>query len=307
MEVLMFHLLEERTMEEVCQILVESLRSMNRGDLETFYTSHHCGSPTCSIHRKKSQSNNYYDQGEGLCVIINQKLFKEGSMLDNRLGTDRDKEELMITFTLLGVQPEDMCVYDDLTAAEIREKLEISSQKSNHKNYAWLTVVVLSHGRRVAGVDEVLGVDGEGIDRREIIGKFTDVGNCPNLQLKPKMFFFQACRGQEEVESFHSARTAAATDKKNDTADQHSDVLIASSTIADFVAFRSTVDGSFFIRHLCQVFQDHAHDETLQDMLLRVNDKVSNYRSDYPSTPEYNTTMKKKFKFNVTNENKRRS
>ena len=54
----------------------------------------------------------------------------------------------------------------------------------------------------------------------------------------------------------------------------HQDVLIASSTIADFVAFRSTVDGSFFIRHLCQVFQDHAHEETVQDMLLRVNDKV---------------------------------
>ena len=96
----------------------------------------------------------------------------------------RDKEELKITFTLLGVEEEDMMVYDDLTAAEIREKLggcsqsvlpaiisffvEISSSKTNHKNYAWLTVVVLSHGRRVAGVDEVLGVDGEGIDRREV-------------------------------------------------------------------------------------------------------------------------------------------
>ena len=46
--------------------------------------------------------------------------------------------------------------------------VEISSAKTNQKNYAWLTVVVLSHGRRVAGVDEVLGVDGEGIDRREV-------------------------------------------------------------------------------------------------------------------------------------------
>ena len=46
--------------------------------------------------------------------------------------------------------------------------LEICSEKTREKNYAWLTVVVLSHGRRVAGVDEVLGVDGEGIDRREV-------------------------------------------------------------------------------------------------------------------------------------------
>ena len=73
--------------------------------------------------------------------------------------------------------------------------------------------------------------------------------------------------------------SASMSDKKNTDTDQltpttHQDVLIASSTIADFVAFRSTVDGSFFIRHLCQVFQDHAHEDTVQDMLLRVNDKV---------------------------------
>ena len=40
----------------------------------------------------------------------------------------RDKEELKITFTLLGVQEEDMMVYDDLTAADIRQKLGRCSQ-----------------------------------------------------------------------------------------------------------------------------------------------------------------------------------
>ena len=84
----------------------------------------------------------------------------------------------------------------------------------------------------------------------------------------------QACRGREEVEAFMPGQSGASLDKRNDTSDQHSDVLIASSTIADFVAFRSTVDGSFFIRHLCQVLQDHAHEDTLQDMLLTVFDKV---------------------------------
>jgi hypothetical protein len=32
-----------------------------------------------------------------------------------------------------------------------------------------------------------------------------------------------------------------------------SDYVIASSTIEEFVAFRSTVDGSFYIRHVCKV------------------------------------------------------
>ena len=98
--------------------------------------------------------------------------------------------------------------------------LEISSQKSHDKNYAWLTVVVLSHGRRVGGVDEVLGVDGKGIDRREvcfnqthyfpyyhlpqIVGKFTDINTCPSLQFKPKMFFFQvSCKLSESLRVTH--------------------------------------------------------------------------------------------------------
>ena len=87
---------------------------------------------------------------------------------------------------------------------------------------------------------------------------------------------FQACRGREELESSNSSQSSGSCGdmKSPDTPTRHDDVLIASSTIADFVAFRSTVDGSFFIRHLCQVFQDHAQEETLQDMLLRVNDKV---------------------------------
>ena len=96
------------------------------------------------------------------------------------------------------------------------------------------------------------------------------------LLVRNSIFSVQACRGREELESSNSSQsTGTCGDLKSpDTPTRHDDVLIASSTIADFVAFRSTVDGSFFIRHLCQVFQDHAQEETLQDMLLRVNHKV---------------------------------
>ena len=62
---------------------------MKRADLETFYSGQHCTSSACSVHRRRGPANPCYEQGEGLCVIINQKLFKQGSRLDNRLGTDR--------------------------------------------------------------------------------------------------------------------------------------------------------------------------------------------------------------------------
>ena len=49
---------------------------------------------------------------------------------------------------------------------------------------------------------------------------------------------------------------------------------VARATIEDFVSFLSTVEGSFFIRHLCKVLQDHGHEKTLADMMTIVNNKV---------------------------------
>ena len=85
----LFHLLQERKVEEVCKVVVESLQTMKRADLETFYIAQPCTSSVCSVHQRREPATPCYEQGEGLCVIINQKLFKQASKLDNRLGTDR--------------------------------------------------------------------------------------------------------------------------------------------------------------------------------------------------------------------------
>ena len=54
-------------------------------------------------------------------------------------------------------------------------------------------------------------------------------------------------------------------------------IQVASATIQDFVSFRSTVEGSFFIRHLCKVLQDHGHQKTLADLMIIVNNKVGHW------------------------------
>ena len=70
-------------------MVVESLQTMKRADLETFYSAQTCTSSACTVHQRRAPVTPCYDQGEGLCVIINQKLFKKGTKLDDRLGTDR--------------------------------------------------------------------------------------------------------------------------------------------------------------------------------------------------------------------------
>ena len=73
---------------------------------------------------------------------------------------------------------------------EMRDKLEEMARRADSsQHHAWLAVVILSHGRRRRGEDEVMGVNGEGITRTQIVDMFTV--NCPNFQNKPKFFWIQ--------------------------------------------------------------------------------------------------------------------
>ncbi|GCB82813.1 hypothetical protein scyTo_0023950, partial [Scyliorhinus torazame] len=62
----------------------------------------------------------------------------------------------------------------------------------DHRSVDSCVVAVLSHG--VEGA--VYGSDGELLQIQDIFRLF-DNDNCPQLQNKPKMFFIQACRGDQ--------------------------------------------------------------------------------------------------------------
>ena len=69
-------------------------------------------------------------------------------------------------------------------------------------------------------------------------------------------------------------------------------------------AYRSTMDGSFFIQDLCEVLQKHADDKTLDYMAMKVNHKVAAHNPEFQSMPEYKHTLTKGFKFDITEPNK---
>merc|ERR1719445_989627 len=104
-----------------------------------------------------------------------------------------------------------------------------------------------------------MGTNGRGVVREHMENIFSDPSVCPNLIGKPKMFFYQACRVQdEESEELSEAHHVSSTSLPSIGS---SDVLTYSSTTAGFVSYRHMVDGSFFIRHLCEVLQDKAEEE----------------------------------------------
>ena len=59
------------------------------------------------------------------------------------------------------------------------------------------------------------------------------------------------------------------------TIPDHSDFLLAYSTVNHYVSYRNELDGSRFVRCLVEVFQEKAGHEDVLSMLIMVNDKLS--------------------------------
>ena len=166
------HLLMLNHSEPICPYVKDCLQQMQRADLVNLFEQDSCGNQSCQIHIKKIDlEDEHYQQGPGLCVIINQKIFysdpsyPNAPRLEDRLRTDRDRDELEATFTVFGA---DCLIFDDLTHEEMLDKLERAALKANNQKYFWVSVCVLSHGRRLNGVDEILGCNGVGIDRKKV-------------------------------------------------------------------------------------------------------------------------------------------
>ena len=98
----------------------------------------------------------------------------------------RDRDELKVTFTKLGVMPGDLKVYNDLTDTQMREKIEGVARMANERpDCAWVGVIILSHGRQVLGEDEVLGMNGIFND---FAAKKNNQYGTPKLTISPLFF-----------------------------------------------------------------------------------------------------------------------
>jgi len=320
LEVSLLDLMVKRKSEELCSPIHAALQSMERGDLLTHFLSLGSSSSNpcpCSLHTELAASpprdfpeTDYFKQGRGFCVIVNQKTFTCG--LQDRLGTDMDRDELAATFTLFDAE---LMVTDNLPAERMKDYLSLAARKANDPSFHWVSVCILSHGRRRGNVDEILGCDGQGVDRNLIVSMFACARECPHLHRKPKLFIFQACRSIEETLVVQHNDTSTKVNVKLEVGSDSggavpivngwpglSDYMIASSTIPNFVSFRSMIYGSFYIRHLCKALQDKGHKEHIADILTVVNSMVMGYRTDFPSVPEFSSNLSKKFQLRRTKE-----
>jgi len=143
---------------------------------------------TC--HKVSAQSDahepKYNMDGNGLCLIINNKRFINPKL--NRSGAEVDERRLVSTFKNLDY---DVWVRRNLNSDDLEALPSTIAKTKNFKNYKILIFVVMSHG----GPGKVYGTDDISVNILRSIEHPFQSTNCPTLAGKPKLFFYQACRG----------------------------------------------------------------------------------------------------------------
>ncbi|XP_066190474.1 caspase-9 isoform X2 [Sylvia atricapilla] len=253
----------------------------------------------------------------GHCLVLNNVNFSRDSGLSTREGSDIDCEKLerrfkALHFTVLSRR--------NLSAQEmVLELLKLSRQ--DHSALDCCVVVILSHGCQTSHIQfpgGVYGTDGKPIPIEKIVNYFNG-SNCPSLRGKPKLFFIQACGGEQRDQGFvvdcdspeeetpggSLESDATPFQVPSDKADEPdavaclptpSDILVSYSTFPGFVSWREKSSGSWYVEMLDSVLEQYAHSEDLLNMLVRVAHAVS-AKGRYKQIPGCFNFLRKKFFF----------
>lgn len=218
----------------------------------------------------------------GKAIVINNKNFsyelqKKG--YSDRAGTDIDCTTICSRLKVLGFD------VDRYHNADCHTIIKAFSQAANqdHSDADCFVGVMLSHGEK----DTIYGTDGA-IELQEIF-QFFKGHNCKSLAGKPKLFFIQACRGQQ----FDQGVNLNTTDAKrtfDDAFEQNkeikvpneADFLLSYSTVPGYYSWRNSTNGSWYIQGLVHVLDKMGTTTEIQKLLTKLNRLVA-YSDKYMS------------------------
>ncbi|XP_027715618.1 caspase-9 [Vombatus ursinus] len=250
----------------------------------------------------------------GYCLIINNVDFHASSGLSVRTGSNIDCEKMQKRFQALHFAVE---VEWNLSAKAMGAALQQLARR-DHSALDCCVVVILSHGCQASHIQfpgAIYGIDGASISVESIVNIFSG-SRCPSLGGKPKLFFIQACGGDQRDHGFQvSSRTpedeSPDSDPETDATpfqnnfDQPdavaslptpSDILVSYSTFPGFVSWRDTKSGSWYIETLDRMLDMWADDQDLLSILLMVSNAVS-AKGTFKQIPGCFNFLRKRFFF----------
>ncbi|KAJ8948356.1 hypothetical protein NQ318_019341 [Aromia moschata] len=233
---------------------------------------------------------------QGLVLIFNQENIPGCKV---RRGSRRDVNEIVECLQRQGFNIDDDCIMTDGTAKEITAKLkEVSEMDLSQRNC--LIIFILTHGDEL---EKLHTKDGD-LRTWEIWGAFA---RCKDLNNKPKMFIFQACKGESyttpnTVEPLSASKIVPY--RTFSTNQVGPDMLIVYSTIEGNVSFRHPLSGSWFIQELCKNFTAYGRRDDVVSLVIRTTKCVcGNYyhyedHTEMKQMPMFVSTLSKKFYLN---------
>ncbi|XP_062597093.1 caspase-3-like [Saccostrea cucullata] len=155
----------------------------------------------------------------------------------------------------------------DLESHEIFDKVREMSSKDHSESDAFVCCI-LAHGSENA----VYGIDRKEIQIRDVINLFKGT-HCKSLAGKPKLFFVQACQGDDDHIMVRSQRDYVADGIKY--VPNEADMLLALSTMPGYYSYRNEILGSWFIQSFAKHFAENYKNTHLLDILTLVSCDVS--------------------------------
>ncbi|VVC43788.1 Peptidase C14, p20 domain,Peptidase C14A, caspase catalytic domain,CARD domain,Caspase-like [Cinara cedri] len=245
-------------------------------------------------------------KGHALILNINKIKGK-----DDRIGSDVDVENLQKLFHGLGYVIQ---LKVDGTDKEIKRNIDDFINTCHNTKSASIVVFIMSHGEagnNSSRSSDVLTSDGIPINTDWIIEKF---GPDKISSSVPKLFFIQACRGNNidfGWKSFDNENNRVQNDAKQTfyaiqeeqsfQNRRYENVFIAYATVPGYNAKRDCEYGSWFVQKFCEVVRKNAWKFDLDTMMKMVDIEIRNLNCEMNGfqTPEWsNRGFNKKFYFN---------
>lgn len=243
----------------------------------------------------------------GVALIINNVTF-EGEGTADRTSSNKDAERLEEVLKGLRYQ---VIIREDLKAADMKKVLSAIAAGLVLPKHDSFICCILSHGNP----EGIEGVDGKTVTVTEL-AKIINAKECSALHGKPKIFFFQACRGSEMPEPIVGDSSniqwppnegeEMVADGLTKALPPEADFIFGFSTAEGNIAARGIYSGSQYIKALCKFIPKYASRLSLYELLLLVNHdisgnpvqfKVQGKDVTYQQMPEIRSTLRGKFYF----------
>ena len=230
----------------------------------------------------------------GITLIINNMSFAPHPEHGGHLPRRRSEVDVSRVETLFHALDFSVRAKQDLSRKQLLMELDAVARQ-DHSAYDCFVLWLISHG----GDGEVFCSDGNTVRIQTFHDMFS---KCKTLSGKPKLFFIEACRGNEEgvvvkvsadsnISPLNHANGSYELTTVDSVVPNHSDFLYAFSTVDEYVSYRDENEGSNYVRCFVKAFREHvAHDHIL-DILTVVNHEVSKIDTQRPSLENRNRTQ----------------